>query len=214
MGERKMAEKWEIIMDACLALSESGKEECISIIRQGYPFDPKARLKQVKCEACVPTDGKAETLRCWDENQSLKMKMFARDGFINRFTGQQLIFPAVLRLLSKEFPRDFPYQQYWRFGEVHLAYHEVGACTCRLVPEGLGGMEDEGNLITTTMPYILARSNVTIEEAGWKLTREGYVDEWDGMSTWFVEYVKDNPELRNINFFNLWYNAAKKVLEL
>jgi hypothetical protein len=40
------------------------------------------------------------------------------------------------------------------------------------------------------------------------------VDEWDGMSSWYVEYVKENPELRNINYFNLWYIAAKKALEL
>ena len=56
--------------------------------------------------------------------------------------------------------------------------------------------------------------NSTVEEMGWRLTREGHVDEWDGMSSWYVEYLKENQEIRNINFFNMWYIAAKKVLQL
>jgi hypothetical protein len=64
------------------------------------------------------------------------------------------------------------------------------------------------------MPYILARSDQTVEEAGWRLTREGFVDEWDGMSTWYVEYITDHQELREVNFFNLWFNAARSVLRL
>jgi hypothetical protein len=142
------------------------------------------------------------------------MRVFARDGFMNRFTGELLIFPAVLRLLSKEFPSIMPYQMAWRFGEIHIAYYDLYACIYGLIPKSRGGLDAESNLITTTMPYVLARSHSTVEEMGWRLTREGYVDEWDGMSSWYVEYVKENPELRNINYFNLWYIAAKKALEL
>ncbi len=85
----------------------------------------------------------------------------------------------------------------------------TGCCPCREVR-----IDAESNSVTTTMPFVLARSQSTVEEMGWRLTREGYVDEWDGMSSWFVEYVKANPELRNTNYFNLWYIAAKKILEL
>lgn len=64
------------------------------------------------------------------------------------------------------------------------------------------------------MPYVLARGNATVDKAGWRLTPEGFVEEWDGMSAWYVEYVNDHPDLRNINFFNQWYNAAKKELQM
>ncbi len=209
-----MAKNWEIIMDACQALSDDGVDECRRIIQKNYPFDPNARPREVKVRTGQPRDIKAEAISCWLEDHNLKMKVFSRDGFENRFTGEPLIFPAVLRLLSKEMPRDFPFQQYWRPESTHMAYYDLGACTTPLVPLSRGGKKDEANLITTTMPYILARSDQTVEEAGWRLTREGYVDEWDGMSTWYVDYVNDNQELRKINFFNLWFNAARSVLRL
>jgi hypothetical protein len=82
------------------------------------------------------------------------------------------------------------------------------------MPRSHGGSDIESNQVTTTMPYVLARFESTLEEMGWRLTREGYVDIWDGMSSWYVEYLKANQEIRNINFFNMWYISAKKVLQL
>lgn len=210
-----MVEKWEVVMDACLALSEEGRDSCIEVIRKGYPFDPRARPREVKGGDRHPErDGKADAIDCWADDHYAKMRVFCRDGFINRFTGEPLIFPAVLRLLSKELPRDFPFQQYWRPEGTHIAYHEMGALVTHLVPLSRGGKKEEENLVTTTMPYLLARTDKTIEESGWRLTWEGFVDEWDGMSTWYVDYVKDNEDLRDVNFLNLWFNAAKSVLRL
>lgn len=211
---RKVAEKHEIIMDACIALSHGEREESLEIIRKHYPFDARALPRQVPRPSGIIVEDKVEVWRHWHENFALKMRVFCRDGFINRFTGELLIFPAVLGLLSKEFPADFPYQQAWELGEVHIAYYDLGACASKLLLPSRGGSEAEDNLITTTMPYVLARGNCTVEEVGWRLTRVGYVEEWDGMSTWYVEYVNDHPEIRNLNFFNQWYNAAKQTLGL
>jgi len=213
-----MREHSEIIMDVCLALSDGDRGRGRELILKEYPFDPLARPRKVEVRD-RPTDGatpeaREETKTFWTEDQAKKMRVFARDGFINRFTGELLVFPATLRLLSREFPKELPYQQSWRLGEVHLVYYDLFACVHQLIPFTRGGKEEESNLITTTMPYVLARSNSLVEEAGWRLTREGYVDEWDGMSTWYVEYVKEHQELRNENYFNMWFNAAKKVLEL
>jgi hypothetical protein len=209
-----MSENYEIIMDACLALSDEGREASEEIIRKSYRFDPEAKPRLVRREASAPKDKQVEASDFWNEDQDLMMRVFARDGFMNRFTGELLIFPAVLRLLSKEFPKAMPYQMAWRLGETHIAYYDLYACTTRLLPTSRGGSDTESNLVTTTMPYVLARSESTVEEIGWRLTREGYVDEWDGMSSWFVEYLKENQEIRNINYFNMWYIAANKVLRL
>jgi hypothetical protein len=213
-----MRERSEIIMDVCLALSEGDQGRGRGLITKEYPFDPLALPREVPVRVRSPDlpklEASEETKTFWTENQAMKMRVFARDGFINRFTGELLIFPATLRLLSKEFPKELPYQQAWRLGAVHLAYYDLYACANKLVPLSPGGKGEEANLITTTMPYVLARSDSTVEEVGWRLTREGYVDEWDGMSSWYVEYVKEHPELRNENYFNMWFNAAKQVLEL
>lgn len=209
-----MDEKYEVIMDACLALSDEGREVSQEIIRKRYPFDPRAKPRPLSLDKTLTNEKKVEASDFWKEDFPCMMRVFARDGFINRFNGELLILPAVLRLLSKELPLEIPYQMAWRLGEIHIAYYDLYACIDRLLPESRGGSEAENNLVTTTIPYVLARSDSTVEEIGWRLTREGYVDEWDGMSSWFVEYVKENPELRNVNYFNLWYIAAKKVLGL
>ena len=209
-----MDEKHEIIMNACLALSDEGREVCLEVISRRYPFDPRAMPRLVPPDGAASGERKVEAADFWNEDRALMMKVFARDGFMNRYTGELLIFPAVLRLLSREFPSAFPYQASWKLGETHVAYYDLYACVDRLLPRSRGGTDAEANLVTTTMPYVLARSQSTVEERGWRLTREGFVDEWDGMSSWFVEYVKANPELRNTNYFNLWYIAAKKTLEL
>lgn len=209
-----MDEKHEIIMDACLALSDEGREASLEVITKRYRFDPQARPRPVLKEKMTSTERQVEASDFWNEEHSLVMTVFARDGFMNRYTGELLIFPAVLRLLSKEFPSAMPYQPAWRLGEIHIAYYDLCACIDRLLPMSRGGSNAESNSVTTTMPFVLARSQSTVEEIGWKLTREGFVDEWDGMSSWYVEYVKANPELRSTNYFNLWYIAAKKVLEL
>jgi hypothetical protein len=209
-----MNDKHEIIMDACLALSDEGREAGLEVIRERYPFDPQAKPRQLTSGGDPAAERRVEASDFWAEDQASMMRVFARDGFMNRYTGELLIFPAVLRLLSREFPTALPYQSSWDQGEIHIAYYELYACIDRLLPRSRGGTDSKDNLVTTTMPYVLARSESTVEEMGWRLTREGYVDEWDGMSSWYVEYVKANPGLRNTNYFNLWYLAAKKVLEL
>ncbi len=209
-----MEEKHEIIMDACLALSDQGKEESQEIISKRYPFDPLAKPRRLSMDKGLKQQRKVEASDFWNEDFHSMMRVFSRDGFMNRYTGELLIFPAVLRLLSKEIPSAMPYQMAWRLGEIHIAYYDLYACIDRILPMSRGGSDAESNLVTTNMPYMLARSDSTLEEMGWRLTREGYVDEWDGMSSWYIDYVKMNPEFRNINYFNLWYIAAKKVLEL
>lgn len=207
----RMYDRAEVIMDACLALADD-REACRAILRERYPFDPRARPRTVQRKDKTAIDAKVEARAFWNVDRRLQVQVFARDGFINRFTGEELIAPPVLRLLSREFPSDFPHQMAWRLGEVHIAYYDLYACTNKLLPPSRGGREEAGNLVTTTMPYVLARGESTVEEAGWVLTREYYVEEWDGMSMWFVEYVDEHQELREDNYFNQWYNALRQGL--
>ena len=135
-----MDEKHEVIMDACLALSDEGKNACEEIIRKRYPFDPHARPRLVTRERSSREERKVEASDFWDEDRDLMMRVFARDGFMNRFTGELLIFPAVLRLLSREIPATMPYQAAWRLGETHIAYYDLYACTSKLMPRSRGGI--------------------------------------------------------------------------
>jgi hypothetical protein len=45
-----MDEKHEVIMDACLALSDEGREASAEIIRKRYPFNPQARPRPLRVD--------------------------------------------------------------------------------------------------------------------------------------------------------------------
>ena len=61
--------------------------------------------------------------RRYTEVQSLRV--FRRDGFIDRYSGQKLFFAGVLRLLSGVLPDEFPFHQNWKMAETHSAYWEL-----------------------------------------------------------------------------------------
>jgi len=75
----------QIIKNACSAISEDKIEDAKKIINTSYPFSP------LKNEGRKYTDYQ-------------KTKIFIRDGFIDRYSGDKMVFPPVLRLMSKLMP--------------------------------------------------------------------------------------------------------------
>jgi hypothetical protein len=61
-------------------------------------------------------------------------RVFVRDGLIDRYTAERLIFPPVLRVISAELPVDFPYHTNWKTDVTHPAYWEVGATRHHVLP--------------------------------------------------------------------------------
>ena len=82
----------------------SGKQECSKkTIKEQYPFMHLAA-----------------TGRAYTDKQ--KMKQFKRDGFIDRYSGQKLVNPGFLKVLSYYMPEEFPYHSHWKMEECHNAY--------------------------------------------------------------------------------------------
>lgn len=48
-----------------------------------------------------------------------KMQQFVRDGFIDRYSGQKLVNPGILKVLSYYMPEVFPYHAHWKMEECH-----------------------------------------------------------------------------------------------
>lgn len=81
----KKRDKADIITDVCRSLTSSGVDAATVILHQEYKFDPEPITKRVY--------GPMESMR-----------VFLRDGFIDRYTGTRVIFPPVFRLLSLVMP--------------------------------------------------------------------------------------------------------------
>src|SRR5215208_1783869 len=171
-----MAEKSAAIAAVCRALAGGAVDSAVSILKREYPFAPKPIVKR-QCGAIEST------------------RVFVRDGFLDRYTGERLVFPPVLRVLSKVLPAEFPYHPNWKTDLTHPAYWEVGATIDHVVPVSRGGPDAESNWVTTSMARNSAKMNWTLGELGWTLLPPGDFREWDGLISWFLEYTAVHPEV-------------------
>jgi hypothetical protein len=157
-------------------------------------------------------------VRRYSKGQS--MKLFKRDGFIDRYTGNRLINPGVLRLLHVVLGDDFPTHPNGKLSETHIAFWELFPTVDHLVPVSRSGSDDESNWVTASMLSNQAKAQWTVEELDWKLHPRGSMEEWDGLSRWLVDYLAVNPTVLeeeaaepHRGYIRQWLTATKAALE-
>ena len=138
-----------------------------------------------------------------------KTRLFLRDGFIDRYSGDHLVFPGVLRLLSHLFPQAFPYHPNWKYGVCHNWYWELYPTVDHV---DSAGNDSEENWVTTSMVWNLKKSNISLQQHGWLLRVAPVGDNWDGLIRWYVEYISLHRELLIVPSLKQWYIAATKAL--
>ena len=149
----------------CASLLAGEVEAARATARTEYPFLPQKN------------PGRAYTeMQC--------MRVFLRDGFRDRYSGERLVFPGTLRLLSKVLPDAFPAHPNWKMSETHPMFWELFPTIDHVVPVARGGADDETNWVTTSMLRNGAKANWTVEELGWKLLPVDSAGAWDGLVGW------------------------------
>jgi hypothetical protein len=172
---------------------EDRKKDCIDFAMAHYPFASNTISKR--------------------QYSRYKMcKVFLRDGFIDRYSGDKLLFPGIIMLLSIEFPEIFKYHTNWKMSETHMVYWELFPTLDHVVPVARGGQDEENSWITTSMVRNSAKSNWTIEELGWKLYDKGQLDNWDGLTNYFLELTNKNPRYEKDNYISAWKVALLKAM--
>lgn len=185
--------KHKVIEEACFALDENRILDAKKIIQSDYPFTP------------LKSGG-----RQYSEFQ--KTKIFLRDGFIDRYSGEKMIFPPVLRLISNLIPEEFPFHKNWKMSECHIAYWQLLPTIDHIIPVARGGLDEESNWVCTSQIKNSAKSNWLLEELGWRLYEPGRTNEWNGLLYWFIDYIKNNPEALKDSYINSWHKAAFKQI--
>lgn len=180
----------EILSDVLKSILQSDFGTGRTIILEKYPFQPTQT-----------------GTRWYTEKQ--KMAQFVRDGFIDRYTGDKLINPGALKLISYYYPAEFPYHAHWKTTDTHMAYMELIPTIDHIVPISRGGEDTPKNWATTSMKKNSIKSNWTLEELGWELFPAGDIREWDGLTDLFLEIVKTHPEVLSDNYIKKWYKASK-----
>jgi hypothetical protein len=149
---READRKAHVIAAVCAELTSNHVETAIAILKDKYPFEAFRNI------------GRAySTVQC--------LKVYVRDGFVDRYSGLRLVFPGTLKILSSRMPDAFPFHKNWKTDECHFAYWELFPTIDHLVPVARNGTNDESNLVTTSMVRNAAKANFTIEEIGWNYFR-------------------------------------------
>ena len=186
--------KYLVFASICQALADNEIKKAKNILEKEYPFQPIQQRKRLF------TEQKATII-------------FMRDGFIDRYSGEKLVFPPVLHLISEIMPDVFPYHTNWKISECHIAYYYLYTTIDHIVIITRGVNNEDNNLVTTSMLKNSAKFNWLLEELGWQLHPSGKLEEWDGLTRWFRYYLKDNPEYLNLPYISKWHKALMQVLE-
>ena len=185
--------KAQVIAAVCAALDADGVEAAAALVDREYPFAPE-----------TPTKRRTRVLDY--------TRVFLRDGFVDRYSGERLVFPPVLRLLSTFMPDRFPYHPNWKTHVTHAAYWEIGATIDHLRPVTRGGVDEPSNWITTSMARNSAKMHWTLEELGWVLRPPGNLREWDGLIHWCMKYALDHGHAVADNGVRQWLRAGSIAL--
>ena len=196
-----MDSKAGVLFDVCSALAVGDSCSAKATLGSEYPFVPAEKIA-----------------RRFSVHQS--MKLFMRDGFVDRYTGNRLVNPGVLRLLHVVFGDDFPAHPNWKVSETHPAFWELFPTVDHVVPVSRGGPDDASNWVTASMLSNQAKAQWSVDDLGWKLHPVGAVEEWDGLSRWLVDYVAANPAVLteaaepHRGYIGRWLTATEAALEV
>ena len=191
-GDNEMdKDKSNVICDIVTMLLKNDKTEAKNIIYQEYPHTYYEIEK-----------------RTYTVNQ--KMNQFVRDGFIDRYTGNKLLNPGILKIISRYFPNEFPYHSHWKMTETHIAYWELIPTIDHIYPIAKGGEDNESNWVTTSMKNNSIKSNYIIDDIHWKLHPKGNISDWDGLTTIFLRLVENDKELLKDPYIKGWHKVSRR----
>ena len=196
------SETLEMVLEA---LDKEDTEKAGELVRSRYPFEPPVERRRYISKLD-------------------RMRVFLRDGFIDRYSGDKLFFPPVLELISMSIPQDFPSHGNGKFTECHVAHWELYSSVDHCVPLARGGAHEMSNWVTTSMMRNLIKSHWKLEDLGWELLPPGFMEEWDGKLGWFLQHMREQgSELLRTNsrsgewptnsWFRDWHKAAIRAIE-
>lgn len=157
----------QTITNVCELIGSGDHADAAEYIRQNWPFNPTRNERE-------------RTPDTW------LIEVWRRDGLIDRYSGERLVFPGTLLLLAELLPSELPYHRNGRLDVCHIAHWTLYPSVDHLVPISRGGVHSIDNLVTTSMIRNQAKANWTVEELCWELRPPAGIGEWDGLAGWFL----------------------------
>ena len=196
-----MKDPAETLREVCSFIAAGDLASAATTLQHQYPFQPTSNAG-----------------RRYTPFQSVRV--FLRDGFCDRYSGQRLVNPAALRLVSALLPEDFPAHPNWKQSESHIGFWELFPTIDHLVPVARGGADSEANWVTASMFRNSAKGNALLDELDWQLHPPGDLASWDGLTASIVAYFDADPDLKGLPsdgarhraYIQAWARASKRAL--
>lgn len=178
----------DTLAEACRLLADGRTNDASVLIGQQYPFRP---VQSVQRKYTLAT----------------ALRVFTRDGFIDRYSGDRLVFPGALRLLALKMPDAIPYHLNWKVSETHQAFWHLCPTIDHIVPVARGGEDSEPNMVSTSQLRNSAKSHWLLDEISWELQPAGDIGAWDGLTAWFRSTVDADQDLMAHAAIASWYRV-------
>jgi hypothetical protein len=160
-------------------------------------------------------------------SRSKMMEVFLRDGFVDQYSGERLLFPGTLLLLGELLPDVFPKAgpgQGWRVSECHWIYWRLWPTVDHAVPVARAhpnvDVHHLKNLITTSQMMNSAKDVWAPDEAPAPMRFRRIPDDeaarkrWDGMMQWFLDYTARHPDfIKTDPLLRGWHKAALAAIK-
>lgn len=193
VDDSEMSGRVDVLAGALRSLARGDTASARAQIEGGYPHEPVVHRRQ-----SIPA--------------ARAISVFIRDGFVDRYSGERLVFPGALKAIALQLPDVFPAHPNWKMSESHIAFWHQFPTVDHVVPVARGGAHDESNFVTTSMLRNSAKSNWLLEELGWTIGPPGDLSNWDGLLADTLQLVELVPSLLDDKYFLGWYKAAKRAL--
>ena len=181
-----------MISQVCRELEDADIENARLLARSAWPFDPQDATK-----------------RSMSSNQL--MELWMRDGFLDRYTGQRLLYPGTLRLLGVLMPEELPYHPNGKLDECHMIHWELYPSHDHRRAAALGGSIELDNLVTCSMLTNARKGHWTLAQPDLQMHDPGRIEDWDGQTAWFVRMIEKSPSLLEKNKpLRNWHKVAQR----
>jgi len=222
----------EVISDICQKVAAGNMDQAkqlankeLSIDESRHDYDQRrVRNKQRFCalyelRALTPEERlpKEERAKMPKDSTERQIQVFLRDGCIDRYTGQRLLFPGVIYLLGsvgyknaytgplrevlpwvKNWPRDDNPEK--GKPRAHSIIYDIECTWDHLHPVAAGGDYPLNNLYTTSMWNQAVKGDQLMLNPINPRFPEGDLQQWDGLLGWALAYIDENRPVLSKSF--------------
>ena len=205
VGTCLMTDPTAVLEESAQALTDGRAQDAAALIQSGYPVIPPGKAPKIKL---FDSDGTTEVAAVRAERKYTRLqalRVFASDGFVDRYTGNRLICPSALYAISHEIPTAFPMIK--GRADSHQGLWDLFPTIDHVDPVSSGGLDAVENWVTTSMTSNMRKSSISLARLGWKMHDPGDLRLWDGLVGWYLYYQSTRPHVSSIRLNKGWHKA-------